>query len=85
MAWLWLSRCLLTASLSACGVCVCVVQVAVEAMSDALRRELLPLGVSVSVIEPAFVKSPMQDKATASDQVLTQLGSQGQVLRCCMG
>lgn len=70
--------CLLTASVSACCACLCVVQVAVEAISDALRRELLPLGVSVSVIEPAFVKSPMQDKAIASDQVLE---SQGQGLR----
>lgn len=30
---------------------------ALEALSDALRRELAPLGVSVSVVEPAFVRT----------------------------
>jgi len=30
---------------------------ALEALSDSLRRELAPLGVSVSVVEPAFVKT----------------------------
>jgi len=30
---------------------------AVESFSDALRRELLPLGVSVSIVEPGFIRT----------------------------
>ena len=36
---------------------------ALEAASDALRRELAPAGVSVSVIEPAFVKTAIATTA----------------------
>jgi len=35
----------------------------VEALSDGLRREVGPLGVSVSVIQPAFVESEIHGKA----------------------
>lgn len=35
---------------------------AMESLSDALRRELRPLDVSVSIIQPGFVKSPIHDK-----------------------
>ncbi|KAL7574044.1 hypothetical protein ACA910_015622 [Epithemia clementina (nom. ined.)] len=32
---------------------------AVEALMDALRRELLGMGVSVSILEPGFIQTPM--------------------------
>jgi NAD(P)-dependent dehydrogenase (short-subunit alcohol dehydrogenase family) len=35
---------------------------AVEGWSDALRRELLPLGVKVVVIEPALINTPLWDR-----------------------
>jgi NAD(P)-dependent dehydrogenase (short-subunit alcohol dehydrogenase family) len=35
---------------------------AVEGFSDSLRREVAHFGISVSVIEPAFVKSPIHHK-----------------------
>lgn len=35
---------------------------ALEGFSDALRREVAHFGISVSVIEPAFVKSPIHHK-----------------------
>eukprot|EP00730_Choanoeca_flexa_P012198 TRINITY_DN3627_c0_g1_i1.p1 TRINITY_DN3627_c0_g1~~TRINITY_DN3627_c0_g1_i1.p1 ORF type:complete len:320 (+),score=90.82 TRINITY_DN3627_c0_g1_i1:64-1023(+) len=44
---------------------------AVEAMTDSLRRELLPHGVSVSIVEPAYVKTAIGDKSSgeqASDK-----------------
>ena len=41
---------------------------AMEAISDALRRELDAFGVSVSVIEPAYVKSNIFDRAIESSR-----------------
>jgi NAD(P)-dependent dehydrogenase (short-subunit alcohol dehydrogenase family) len=39
---------------------------ALEAMSDALRREVAPLGVDVIVIEPGSVATPIWDKGTST-------------------
>ena len=39
---------------------------AFEAISDALRMELLPWGISVSVIEPGDVATPIWDKSLAA-------------------
>jgi NAD(P)-dependent dehydrogenase (short-subunit alcohol dehydrogenase family) len=39
---------------------------AVEAMSDALRNELAPLGVDVVLIEPGVIKSNFSDRSRAS-------------------
>lgn len=38
---------------------------AVESLSDALRRELLPFGIRVSVIEPGLIRSEFADKSMA--------------------
>lgn len=35
---------------------------AIEGWSDALRRELMPLGVKVVVVEPALINTPLWDK-----------------------
>ena len=35
---------------------------AVEGLSESIRRELKPFGVSVSVVEPAYVSTPIGDK-----------------------
>lgn len=39
---------------------------ALEAISDALRRELGHMGISVSVVQPAYVKTPIFEKVRAS-------------------
>jgi short-subunit dehydrogenase len=36
---------------------------AVEGFSDSIRKELLPLGVSVSIVNPAFVTTPIFKKS----------------------
>jgi NAD(P)-dependent dehydrogenase (short-subunit alcohol dehydrogenase family) len=51
---------------------------ALEAMSDALRREVGPLGVSVIVVEPGSVATPIWDKGTATAQRLMREMSQEQ-------
>ncbi|GMV12986.1 MAG: hypothetical protein AMXMBFR56_12100 [Polyangiaceae bacterium] len=38
---------------------------AVESLSDALRRELLPFGIRISVIEPGLIRSEFADKSMA--------------------
>ena len=39
---------------------------AVEGLTDSLRRELAPLGVSVSLLQPGYVRSKMGSKAHAA-------------------
>jgi NAD(P)-dependent dehydrogenase (short-subunit alcohol dehydrogenase family) len=41
---------------------------ALEAFSDALRRELSPFGLSVSVVEPGAIKTPIWDKGLDSSK-----------------
>ncbi len=41
---------------------------ALEAFSDALRRELEPFGLSVSVVEPGAIKTPIWDKGLDSSK-----------------
>ncbi|MBW6456767.1 MAG: SDR family oxidoreductase [Trueperaceae bacterium] len=43
---------------------------AVEALSDALRRELAPWDIPVAVIEPGAVATPIWEKSAASAQAL---------------
>lgn len=46
---------------------------ALEALSDAIRRETAHFGISVSVIEPSYVKTAIQDNmAAASKEVVSQ-------------
>ncbi|CCH32046.1 SDR family NAD(P)-dependent oxidoreductase [Actinosynnema sp. NPDC047251] len=42
-------------------------QFAKEALSDALRRELRPFGVAVSVVEPGAIRTPIWDKIAAQE------------------
>jgi NAD(P)-dependent dehydrogenase (short-subunit alcohol dehydrogenase family) len=42
----------------------CASKHAVEGLSDALRMELFPHGIHVSVVEPGVVATPIWDKAT---------------------
>ncbi len=41
---------------------------ALEAFSDALRRELEPFGISVSVVEPGVIKTPIWEKGLDSSK-----------------
>jgi NAD(P)-dependent dehydrogenase (short-subunit alcohol dehydrogenase family) len=45
----------------------CATKWAVEALSDSLRRELAPLGVSVVVVQPGVVRTPLWDAAREID------------------
>ena len=48
----------------------CMTKHALESYSDALRQELQPLGMKVSIIEPADVKTPLWNKG---DQLKTEV------------
>ena len=43
----------------------CASKFALEALSDSLRVEVRGSGISVSVVEPGFIETPMLDKAKA--------------------
>ena len=43
----------------------CTTKWALEGMSDALRLELEPLGVAVSVVEPGFIRTPIVENSKA--------------------
>jgi short-subunit dehydrogenase len=52
---------------------------ALEAYSDGLRREIAAFNISVSVIKPAYVKTPIFERGeAASAQVPTTHNSQSQ-------
>jgi NAD(P)-dependent dehydrogenase (short-subunit alcohol dehydrogenase family) len=54
---------------------------ALEAVSDSLRRELRHLGVTVVVVEPGGVKTPIWQKGTAAaDEMLEEIPPQAQEL-----
>jgi NAD(P)-dependent dehydrogenase (short-subunit alcohol dehydrogenase family) len=54
---------------------------ALEAIADSLRVELRPWGISVSIIEPASIKSEIWTKgATGADEMRAQLPSEAQLL-----
>ncbi len=45
----------------------CASKFALEAISDSLRRELLPSGVDVIVIQPGSIRTPIWEKAARTD------------------
>jgi NAD(P)-dependent dehydrogenase (short-subunit alcohol dehydrogenase family) len=45
----------------------CACKFAVEAFSDSLRREMLPFGVQVVVLQPAITRTPIWDRAADID------------------
>nr|MDQ2959820.1 SDR family NAD(P)-dependent oxidoreductase [Candidatus Dormibacteraeota bacterium] len=55
----------------------CASKFALEAISDALRIELKPWGISVSLIEPGAVKTPIWDKGKqAGEDLLSKAPAQ---------
>jgi len=48
---------------------------AVEAITDALRNEVRPFGLHVSLIEPGLIRTRFEDTAMASDAASTDEGS----------
>ena len=55
----------------------CASKHAVEAMSDALRMELLQSGLYTSVVEPGVVATPIWDKAAGGPSPFEQLPGEG--------
>lgn len=54
---------------------------ALEGLSDALRRELAPWGIFVSLIEPGQIATPIWDKSTQlADELVKQLPAEGVAL-----
>jgi NAD(P)-dependent dehydrogenase (short-subunit alcohol dehydrogenase family) len=59
----------------------CMSKYAMEAFSDALRQELLPLGVHVSIIEPGSITTPIWGKfKDQSTEMLDELPPEGRYL-----
>ncbi len=54
---------------------------AMEALTDALRRELKPWGIPVSIVEPGRTETPILEKAlAATEKILAELPAAGQEL-----
>lgn len=57
----------------------CAAKYAVEAMSDALRLELAPWGISVSIIEPGAIATPLWNKTHTAFEELASHATPEQV------
>jgi NAD(P)-dependent dehydrogenase (short-subunit alcohol dehydrogenase family) len=56
----------------------CASKFALEALSDCMRVELKPFGISVSIVEPGAIKTKMFDKAAVSvDEIIRTLPADG--------
>jgi NAD(P)-dependent dehydrogenase (short-subunit alcohol dehydrogenase family) len=56
----------------------CASKFALEALSDCMRAELKPFGISVSIVEPGAIKTKMFDKAALSvDEIIRTLPADG--------
>lgn len=56
----------------------CASKFALEALSDCMRMELKPFGISVSIVEPGAIKTKMFDKAASSvDEIMRVLPADG--------
>jgi len=54
---------------------------ALEALTDALRLELRHMGISVSIIQPDYVRTPIWDKSlTAFDRIIEDMPPEGREL-----
>ncbi len=54
---------------------------ALEALTDAMRLELQPWGIQVSIVEPGAIESRIWDKARhAADQIDATWGAEGKIL-----
>ncbi|XP_044141901.1 retinol dehydrogenase 7-like [Bufo gargarizans] len=54
-----------------CGGGYCVSKFGVEAFSDSLRREMKPFGVQVSIIEPGYFKTGLNNMQSMKDTLRT--------------
>lgn len=50
----------------------CASKFALEAVTDALRMELLPWGLSVSIVDPGNIRTPIWEKSAAAAQTLIE-------------
>jgi NAD(P)-dependent dehydrogenase (short-subunit alcohol dehydrogenase family) len=56
----------------------CASKFALEALSDCMRAELKPFGISVSIVEPGSIKTRIFDKAAVSvDEIVRALPADG--------
>jgi NAD(P)-dependent dehydrogenase (short-subunit alcohol dehydrogenase family) len=56
-------------------------QFAKEGLSDALRRELAPFGVSVSVVQPGAIRTPIWDKMADTGRKIMATARSGDLYR----
>lgn len=52
--------------------------VAAAGLQDALRREMLPFGVSVSLVSPGYVNTAIQDKNADTAWIASQMTTEQQ-------
>ncbi|CAH2224399.1 retinol dehydrogenase 7, gene 2 L homeolog isoform X1 [Pelobates cultripes] len=58
--------------ISICGGGYCLSKYAVESFSDSIRRDMMPFGVKVSIVEPGFFKTRVSD-ASLQKEALTNI------------